>query len=339
MKGAVRLSVFLIAFLSIATMGAIAAGQEESAGHERDTLVLRLAELNPEQDPVTQAFYEFANIVAEESNGRIDVRVFPSGQLGPQTEVLQALQTGAIDITRANPANLRDLGIQKIGVFSLPYIFEDSDHAWRVIQGAVGQEILDAIDNSSARLIGLNFMLASPRSFFFSDAQVSSVSDMRGLKLRVPNADIYLEMVEALGASPTPIAYSELYSALQTGVVDGAENPIKGYFNNNFFEIAKHYTFNRHILEPTPMVVSKVAWDRLSDEDKDILYSASQQASEFYRNELSTVEEEYMSQLRDRGVEFHEVDNPTEWVEAVQPLYEKYGAGNEQLIEDIMSLR
>jgi tripartite ATP-independent transporter DctP family solute receptor len=339
MKRAIRLSVFLVVLLCVTVLGAVAEGQAETTGGEQESLVLRLAELNPEQDPVTQAFYEFSEIVAERSDGRIDVRVFPSGQLGPQTEVLQALQTGAIDITRANPANLRDLGIDKIGVFSLPYIFEDSDHAWRVIQGDVGDEILSAIDDSSARLVGLTFMLASPRSFFFRNAEVTSVSDMQGLKLRVPNADIYLEMVEALGASPTPIAYSELYSALQTGVVDGAENPIKGYFNNNFYEVADHYTFNRHILEPTPMVVSKVTWDRLSDGDKEILYSAAQEASEFYRDELASVEEEYMTQLRDRGVEFHQVDNPNEWVEAVQPLYEKYGAGNEQLIEDIMSLR
>ncbi|MFP4375437.1 MAG: TRAP transporter substrate-binding protein [Spirochaetales bacterium] len=335
------LRLFVIAsILAVLSAAVFAAGQsEEGTEVQEESVVLRLSEVNPDGDPVTDALRFFAERAGELSDGRIDVRVFPSSQLGGQADALQGLKTGSIDLTRTNPANLTDFGVEKIGVFSLPYIFQDSEHAWRVIQSDVGDEVLQAITDSGARFVGLEFFLASPRNFFFTEAEVTSLADMEGLKLRVQPAEIYIDLVEAMGASPTPIAFSELYSALQTGVVDGAEQPIKGYFSNNLFEVAPFYTFTRHLLEPSPLLISELTWNNLSEQDRAILRQAAGEASELYRDGLAEAEAEFRNQLEEQGVTFLEVDSPQEWVDAVSDLYGTYAEGSEDLVDRIQSLR
>lgn len=304
---------------------------------DKPEMVLRYAEVNPENDPITMAAAEFAKIVKENTDGRIEINIFPSGQLGGHKEVIQSLQMGAIDIARTQPAYLADAGVKAVSIYSLPYLFRDEDHAWDVLGGPIGQNMLDEVQKSDTKLVGVGYYATSPRNFFFADKKVTKLSDMEGLKLRVPTGQMYKDMVEAFGASPTPIPFSELYSALQTGIVDGAENPIKGYNNQNFDEIAKFYTFDRHQADPSIITFSELSWNKFDEEDQQIIKDALAESAVYYRQLSKEKTEEYMAELTEAGVTFSEVENPQEWQDAVQPLYEKYGEGYEDIIEQIQS--
>lgn len=316
-------------------------GNENQGNENQDKaeMVLRYAEVNPDNDPITMAANEFARIVKEETDGRIEINVFPSGQLGGHKEVIQSLQMGAIDIARTQPAYLSDAGVKAVSIYSLPYLFRDEDHAWDVLDGPIGQNMLEEVQNSGAKMVGIGYYATSPRNFFFTDEKVTKLSDMKGLKLRVPTGQMYADMVEAFGASATPIPFSELYSALQTGIVDGAENPIKGYNNQNFDEIAKYYTFDRHQADPSIITFSEMVWNKLDEGDQQIIRDAMAESADYYRDLSKEKTEEYMKELKESGVTFLEVENPQEWQDAVQPLYEKYGAGYEDIIEEIQNTK
>lgn len=310
---------------------------EKSAAENK--IVLRYAEVNPDSDPITMAANEFARIVKEKSNGRIEIKVFPGGQLGGQKDQIQSLQMGALDIARTQPAYLADAGAKAVSVYSLPYLFSDVDHAWTVLDGPLGQQLLDEVKAANIKLVGIGYYATSPRHFFFTDKKVTKLSDLKGLKLRVPTGEMYKDMVEAFGASSTPIAFSELYSALQTGIVDGAENPIKGYFNNKYYEICKYVTLDAHQADPSVIVFSEMVWNKLSEDDQRLIKEAVAESAKYYRDLSKQKEDEYMSELEKMGIEILEVENPQEWIDAVKPLYKKYGAGYEDIIELIQGIK
>jgi tripartite ATP-independent transporter DctP family solute receptor len=293
---------------------------------KKEKIVLKFGELNPDTHIVTMSIREFGRILEEKTDGRITVEVFPSGQLGDQQTMIQSLQMGALDLYRTNPSYLADLGMAKMNVLHLPFLFKDVEHAWRVIDSPIGQEFLDVINESDSKMVGLGYLAESPRNFFFKDKVVTKVEDMKGLKIRVPNSQMYLDIVETFGASPTPIAYSELYSALQTGVVDGAENPIVGYYTNNFHEVAPNYTLNGHEFAPSVVIVSELTWNSLDAEDQQILKDAMKETEKYMHNLAVEKDEEALKALKEAGVTISELEDPEKWVEMVKPLYEKYGA-------------
>ncbi|WP_102348740.1 TRAP transporter substrate-binding protein [Bacillus sp. Marseille-P3661] len=302
---------------------------------KKEKIVLKFGELNPDTHIVTMSIKEFGRILEEKSDGRITVEVFPSGQLGDQQTMIQSLQMGALDLYRTNPSYLADLGMEKMNVLHLPFLFKNVEHAWNVIDSDIGQEFLDVIDNSGSKMIGLGYLAESPRNFFFRDKVVTKVEDMKGLKIRVPPSQMYLDIVEAFGASPTPIAYSELYSALQTGVVDGAENPIVGYYTNNFQEVAPYYTLNGHEFAPSVVIVSELTWNSLSAEDQQLLKESMKETEKYMRQLAQEKDEEARKSLEEAGVTISELEDPEKWVEMVKPLYEKYGADYLDLINKI----
>ncbi|MDF0725956.1 TRAP transporter substrate-binding protein [Cytobacillus sp. S13-E01] len=302
---------------------------------KKEKIVLKFGELNPDTHIVTMSIREFGRILDEKTDGRITVEVFPSGQLGDQQTMIQSLQMGALDLYRTNPSYLADLGMAKMNVLHLPFLFRDTDHAWNVIDSDIGQEFLDVINDSDRKMIGLGYLAESPRNFFFRDKVVTKVEDMKGLKIRVPPSQMYLDIVEAFGASPTPIAYSELYSALQTGVVDGAENPIVGYYTNNFQEVAPNYTLNGHEFAPSVVIVSELTWNTLDAVDQQLLKDAMKETEKYMRQLAKEKDEEALVALKAAGVTISELEDHEKWVEMVKPLYEKYGADYLDLIDKI----
>jgi TRAP-type transport system periplasmic protein len=313
--------------------------EQQKAEDVKPEMVLRFAEVNPENDPITMSAQEFARIVKEKTSGRIQIDVFASGQLGGHKEVIQSLQMGAIDAARTQPAYLADAGVKSVNIYSLPYLFRDENHAWSVLDGPIGENMLAEVAKSGSKMVGVGYYATSPRNFFFKDKKVTKLSDLKGLKLRVPEGEMYKDMVEAFGASPTPIPFSELYSALQTGIVDGAENPVKGYINQKFHEIAKYYTFDQHQADPSIIVFSEIVWNKFSAEDQQIIKDAMAESAKYYRQLSDESTQQYMEDLEAAGVTFLEVENPQEWQDAVQPLYEKYGAGYEDIIDEIKNTK
>lgn len=302
-------------------------------------IVLRYAEVNPESDPITMAARKFSEIVKKESNGRIEIRVFSGGQLGDQKNQIQACQMGAVDIVRTQPVYLADIGVKKLNVYSLPYLFRDADHAWKVLTGSIGQKLLNDIESANVHLVGIGYYATSPRHFFFRNKKVTKLSDLKGLKLRVQTGKMYMDLVEAFGASPTPISFSELYSALQTGVVDGADNPIKGYYSGKYYEVCKYLTLDNHQIDPSVVVVSEMVWNKLKSGDKKIIEKALLESGNYFKELSQQKETEYLKDLERNGVIISNVENPKEWQDAVRPLYKKYGAGQEKLIEQIQKVK
>lgn len=326
----------VVLVMAIVAMPLFAGGAGER-GSERDTITLTYAENVAEVDPIAQGAMYFADRLSEYTDGRYQVEVLAGGQLGQPRATQMAVQTGTIEMARTNTFFMAEFGADVMSVMGLPFLFQNTDHAWRVMTGPIGEELLDQIDGAGLGITALGFYIAPPRNFFFTNRSVRSINDMRGLNIRVP-AGLMAEAVTAFGASATPVDFSELYSALQTGVVDGAENPVKGFYNEGFYEVAKYYTYSNHQIDPSIVFINTDLWNSISPADQQAFRRAFGESQTFYRELEEREREEYVVQLEQRhGVQFVEVDNPREWVDAVQRLYDRYGANYRELIDRIQA--
>ena len=317
--------------------GFLLAGGVQSA--TAGSVVLKYAELNPDTHPMTVVAQEFARLVKEKSNGGIVVDVYPSSQLGDERTVMQGLQMGAVDMLRANAVSLGDFGAKKSNIFSLPYLFRNRDHLWNVLNGPIGKDILDDIETSGSGFVGIGFMEEGQRNFFFRDNPVSDLAGMQGKKIRVPQTQILVDTVKAFGASPTPISYSELYSALQTGVVDGAENPPTGYLANNFYEVAKYYMVDGHTYSPSIITMSGITWNKLDDNQKSIIEAAARETEQFNKQLAEKADADAYEALKEKGAEIISVTDLAEWPKMVDPVYKKYGADFTATIKEILETK
>lgn len=332
----ITLVIVLLISVLLLSSGAVLAQEKSSSAK----IIIRYADVNPVTDPVVKAAIEFGRILNEKTNGRIEVKVYPSAQLGPTTETLQALQMGALEMTRVPSAHIGVLGVKKMNVYSLPYLFRNMEHAKKVLlDGPMGKEFLDDITNSNVKLVGVGIYIVSPRHFFFTNKKVTKLSDMKGLKIRAQTGEMYTQMIEAFGASSTPIAFSELYSALQTGIVEGAENPVKGYYNKSFYEVSKYLTLDAHQIDPAAIVFSEILWKKLNTEDQQLIIAAVRESAEYAYNEIIKSEKIYLEDLKKRGIIISEVEDKQEWEDVVRPLYSKFAAGFEDTIEKIKSVK
>ena len=321
----------LLAAFTVSLLFGQAAGQKK--------ITIRYADVQAENDTETIAAKKFAELVGKKSNGRIEVKVFPAGQLGDMKDIMQSVQTGTIEMCRNNPGWIADAGVKRFGVLSLPFVFDNLEHANKVIDGPIGKELLAEIQKSGLGMVGLGYLEPSLRYFFFKNKEVKKLSDMKGMKLRVPTTEINAAMVNAFGASATPIAYNELYTALQSGIVDGAENPLKGFINMKFSEVAKYFTFTGHQYEPSILLVSESFWKKLSAADQKILQDAMNETSAYYKEISRDLFDKLIAEGKKAGVKFTEVDDIKEWQNAVAPLLVKYGKGMEDLIQQIKNTK
>ncbi|MCD8350214.1 MAG: TRAP transporter substrate-binding protein [Planctomycetaceae bacterium] len=301
-------------------------------------ITLRYAELNPPAHPMTQGALEYARLVKEKSDGRIEITVYDSGQLGAENSMMQALQMGAVDFCRSNVMNMEDFGVESFSVFGLPYIFRDVHHLGAVLRSDIGDRFLQDIEAAGTSMVGIGYMEEGPRNMFFSRKEVRRLEDLRGLKIRVPETQIMIDTMTALGANPTPLAYSELYTSIQTGVVDGAENGITGYVTNSFFEVAPIYVKDAHTFGAGLLLISEFTWNRLSEADRQILRDCYPAAMDFVRDITLKIEDEYYAEMRDKGITIIELEDPEAWRQAVEPLHAKYGANYQEIIDRIKAM-
>jgi tripartite ATP-independent transporter DctP family solute receptor len=329
--------IILALFCFIPVVLYAGAGNETQGSGKKMTI--RYADVQAENDTETLAARKFAELVGQKTNGRIEIKVFPNGQLGDMKDIIQSVQMGAIEICRNNPSWLADAGAKQLNIFSLPFVFDNLEHANRVIDGKIGTDLLNDIQKNGLKMIGLGYLEPSLRYFFFKNKEVTSLKDIRGLKLRVPTNEMNTAMVEAFGASATPIAYNELYSSLQTGLVDGAENPLKGFINMKFGEVCKYFTFTGHQYEPSIVLVSEKFWDGLGKEDQQILKDAMTETSRYYKDISKEMYDGYIQEGEKSGVKFSNVVSIKEWQDAVKPLYSKFGAGFEDIIAEINHMK
>lgn len=304
-------------------------------------VVLRFADQPSENDEMILAIKKMAEIVKEKTDGEVEIQVYPGGQLGSNNDVIQGVKMGAIDFGRMQMPFLADAGNEPmLRVTSLPYLFPDFESELEILQGEIGMELLQAVTDSDAGVIGLTYFVPTSRNIFTVKKKVETLADLKGLKIRVQNNELYIDMYNALGASPTPISTSEVYSALQTGVVDGAENPIKGYYNDKFYEVAKVCSLSPNdSSEPSVIFISKLTWDKLTPQQQEIIKDAAREATDYFHQETISRMNEYKVKMEDAGVEFVEIQDFENWEKAVEPLYEKYGADYTELIQRIRNFK
>lgn len=302
-----------------------------------DTIVLRLAETQTETYPATMGAIEFARLVNERSGGRIKIEVFPGGQLGGDEQaIIEQVQFGAIDLTRVNLAPMTEFA-PVLNLFQMPFLFENAEHMHKVIDSDLGIKMLDSVEESD--FIGLGLYDAGTRNFYNSVRPITKLEDMKGLKLRTPQSQLVIDMVETLGAVPTPMAFGEVYSSLQTGVIDGAENNWVSYDQNSHYEVAKYLTLDAHTAPPEILICSKMVFDKLTSEDQELMKQAARDSVVYEREQYGKVEQASKDKVLADGSEVSELENRTEFEEAVAPLYEKYAGDFMDELEQIKAIK
>lgn len=298
-------------------------GKSETSAAKVPEFVFTYAENQAEDYPTTQGAYKFAELVEERTDGRIKIDVHSGGELGDEKSVCEQLQFGGIDFMRMSLSPLSEF-IPKLNVLQLPYLYRDADHMWEVLDGPIGQGFVESFGDS--KLVALSWYDAGARNFYNSRYPIRTLDDMKGLKIRVQESELMVEMVESLGASPVPMAYAEVYSALQTGVIDGAENNWPSYESTSHNEVAKYVTVDEHNRVPELQLASRATWDKLSEEDQAIIRECAVESAKHERTLWAQREKISEDKVRGNGCEITELDGEEKarFRDAVTPLYEQY---------------
>ncbi|MBF0677636.1 MAG: TRAP transporter substrate-binding protein [Devosia sp.] len=282
--------------------------------------VLRSSDTHPDGYPTVEAVKKFGELLSEKTDGAYSVEVFHSAQLGQEADTIEQTQFGVLDLNRISIGAF-NTQVPEATVTQLPFIFRSAEHFHNVLDGPIGEEILAAFEKVD--VIALAFYDGGARSFYNSSKPINSPADMDGLKFRVMQSDIFVDMVGALGANATPMPYGEVYSGIQTGVIDGAENNYPSYDTAGHAEVAKFYSLDEHLMVPEVLVVSKVVWDGLSPEVQTAMREAAKESVPYQRDLWSAKEVESKAAVEALGATINEVDKAP-FIEAMKPVYEKY---------------
>ncbi len=320
----------------IAMMLVIAALLPAQLFAQAKPIVLRLAETHPQDYPTTKGDYEFARLVKERSGGRIQIEVYYGSQLGQEKAVIEQVQFGAIDMTRVSISPVASF-VPKLNAFQMPYLYRDEAHQWKVLKGEIGTTLLASLEPFG--FIGLGWFEAGSRNFYNSRRPINKPEDLKGLKIRVQESELMMGLVSAFGAVPTPMAYGEVYSALQTGVVDGAENNWPSYFSTSHYEVAKYFCLDEHTRVPEIIIGSKISLGRLSKADQELIKQAALDAIDYQRAEWAKYEQISIDKVKDGGSQITYIGDKTEWQKLMDPLYKKQSKEIQDFVKQIQAVQ
>ena len=301
----------------------------------KDQKVAYLAHTLPISHPVHQGMEVFAKEVLKISNGKLEVKIFPDGQLGSEREVLELLQIGSIAMTKVSAAAMANFA-PEYKVLGVPYLFRDKEHLFNVLEGKTGKDILEA--GSEYLLRGLCFYDAGSRSFYTKNKPIQTPEDLKGLKIRVMNHQMSVDMVNEMGGSATPMAYGELYTALQQGVVDGAENNAPSFVTSGHYEVCKYYTLDEHSSIPDVLVIGTRYWNKLSEKEQGWMRDAAKVSVDAQKKFWKKNVEDCLVKLKAADVQIFYPDKKV-FAEKSKAVLENFSrkAKMKQLIEEIQS--
>lgn len=295
--------------------------QKAQAPAANQKIVIKLGDVLADDHPHTKSYHFFAKRVSELTNGKVEVQVFPNSQLGNQRDMVEGMQMGSIQMGKSMMTVLAGF-LPEVQVFDLPYLFRDRDHYYKVMDGPVGQSFLQE-RLPKVGLVGIAFFDAGQRSVYNSKRPIKTIDDMKGLKLRVPESPIYLDMMGAFGAIGTPMPVGEIYSALQSGVIDGAENAPIFYDKQKHYEVAKYFSNTNHNMPPDVLLMSKKFYDSLPADVQKAIIQAGKETQQYERKLWQELEAKTVADLKAKGVQFNDVD-PKPFREAAQKVWQKY---------------
>lgn len=287
---------------------------------KKDVTVLKLAHSLEQTSSVHRAMVFMAERVARKSGGKMRIDIYANSQLGSEREAIELLQIGSLAITKVSAATLEGF-VEEYKVLGLPYLFRDRAHAFNVLDGPIGKEILSKGERFWLR--GLGFYDAGSRSFYTTQTPVFSPDDLKGKKMRVLNSITAFEMMREFGASPTPITWGELYTALQSGVVDGAENNPPSLYLSHQYEVCKYYSLDEHTMVPDVVIIGAVAWNKLNDQERKWLQEAMDESVEEQRRLWMESEQEALDSMKAAGVTII-IPDKTVFREKVAGVYDTY---------------
>ena len=322
-----KLNTLFAALLSTAAMVSAASACE---------VTLRSSDTHPDGYPTVEAVKAMDKDLRAKTGDRLCIEVFASAQLGEEKDTIEQTQFGVIDMNRVSLGPFNNI-IPETQVPSLPYIFRSTEHMHHVMDGPIGQQILDAF--AAHDLVGLAFYDGGSRSFYNKEKPITSIEDMKGMKFRVMQSDMFVDMVSALGANATPMPYGEVYSSIQTGVIDGAENNWPSYDTSGHYEVAKYYTLDQHLIVPEVLVMSKKSFDKLSPEDQATVRQAAKDSVPVMRDLWAAQEKISEDKVEASGVKVVKDIDKTPFIEAMKPVYEKYVTSDvlKKMVTDIQA--
>lgn len=292
-------------FLATVGFALVLHSSNANGGTGGNVTLLKLGHSLDVNHPVHLAMVRMQELLAEKSGGTVRLEIFPNGQLGSETESLEQVQNGALAMTKTSTAPLESF-IPEMAIFGVPYAFRDDEHYWSVLNGAIGHELLRS--GESIGLHGLCYYDAGARSFYTVNKAVLTPDDLVGLKIRVQKSKTAIDMTKALGALPTPIAFGELYTALQQSMVDGAENNPPSFFTSRHFEVCKEYSLDEHTRVPDILLMSEQIWQSLSTQQQQWIQEAADESAIYERELWRESTEEALQQVEAKGVTVHRPD-------------------------------
>jgi tripartite ATP-independent transporter DctP family solute receptor len=312
-------------------------GAGDKAKQAEKPVVFRLAENQPEDYPTTLGDKEFARLVNERTNGRIKIEVYAGGQLGNELSVAEQLQYGAIDFARVSVSSLTEFE-KSMGSLMLPYLYRDREHMFKVLEGPIGEKILGNLEKSSG-IVGLSWFDAGTRNFYNSKKEIKTPEDMKNLVIRSQETALMMDFVRTVGALPVAMAYGDVYSALQTGVIDGAENNFPSFEASKHYEVAKFITVDEHSRVPELILTNKMVMDKLSAEDQEIINKAAKEAALLQREEWIKREEISRKKVESSGVKVTTLPSKAAFQEKIRDLYDKHEKEYKAVIDEIINTK
>lgn len=291
-----------------------------SCGRSADIIRFKLSHGLDNTHPVHKAMEFMSGRLRELSSGRMTIDIYPSEQLGSERESIELVQFGSIDMTKTSAAVLESF-VPEAGVFSLPYLFRDKEHAWKVFNGPIGREILHS--GKTVGLMGLCYYDSGMRSFYTKGRPIDKPADLEGMKIRVQKSYMAVKSIQIMGGSPTPIDWGELYTALQQGVVDGAENNAPSFYLSHHYEVCDYYYLDEHTCIPDVMLMSEKVWSHLAPAQQRMIQQAADESVVFQRRLWDKTASECLAEVIKAGVEVKRPDKAP-FMERVAPLYKEF---------------
>jgi tripartite ATP-independent transporter DctP family solute receptor len=302
-------------------------------------MVMKASDVHPAGYPTVVAVENIGKKLEKATNGRLSIQMYPSMQLGGEKEAIEQAQVGAIQFARVSVGALGPV-IDELNVFNMPYLFRDTKHMQKVIDGPIGQELMDKVTNNpTAGLVAIAWMDAGARSLYDTKKPIKTIADLKGMKFRVMGNPMFVDMMNALGGNGVSMGYDQVFSALQTGVVDGAENNPPSFVFDNHYQVAKFYTVDEHLIVPEMVVFSKKTWDTMSKEDQALLIKFGKEAQAEERVLWAQYEKEAMDKARAAGITITEIADKKPFQDAVKPVWDKYGPKYADMIKRVQAVQ
>ena len=330
-RSALRMAMAVALTVIGASLGGPALAQQK--------VVLKASDVHPTGYPTVAAVESMGKKLDAATNGRLTIQMYPSMQLGGEKEAIEQAQVGALALARVSVGALGPV-VDDLNVFNLPYLFRNTAHMQKVIDGPIGQELLDKVtNNTKAGMIGLCWMDAGARSLYDTKKAIKSIDDLKGMKFRVMGNPMFVDMMNALGGNGVSMGYDQVFNALQTGVVDGAENNPPSFVFDNHYTVAKYYTLDEHLIVPEMLVMSRRIWDGLSAADQALIKKVSREAQMEERVLWTKYEKDAMDKAKAAGITITEIADKKPFQAAVKPVWDKYGPKYAEMVKRIQAVQ